>query len=636
LQKGERRMHQKVKGIILAILTLSLLYIFTTPTKVYAQTTKIYIDPPSIIDQTLTQNKTFQITVKIENIPEDPGLVGVQFKISWDPAILNAVNMTEILFHSVTPPEEQDNIWKLKHTVAAGYVEYAYTWMDLNRAIQNGYAPISGNKTVATIFLKVVGIGKTSINLTGTKLGDPSGKSIDHQAFGSYFQNSPPPPPASLFIDPPKIFDITLTPCNNFTINVNISKATDVYSMEFKLSFDTNILSIAEVERGSFIPSSITPNIEINNTAGYMQFNVSLGASLSGNGSLAIITFHVEGLGKSPLNLYDTKLFDIIGQPLPHTVSSGSFNNILLAKLAVQPEEIIDPTLLPPSTFEINVTITDVEDLYGYEFNLTFDPEVLICLQTTIHDILNETNYIPNQYINNLHGFITINVTYYTPATPLNIYTPIPLATIKFRVKAIGSSNLTLCNTALISSTGQPIAHETYNGFFQSLIRDIAIIDLYAYPTAVYQGQKTNITVTARNEGNLTETFSIKIYYDNTLITTINVTDLLPNENTTRTITWNTNGVSFGNHTIKAEAPPVPYELDTADNILIDETIKIKIPGDVNGDDIVDILDALLASSAFGTFPRHPNWNPDVDLNGDGLIDIYDIIILSANFGKRL
>ncbi|MEM3576952.1 MAG: cohesin domain-containing protein [Candidatus Bathyarchaeia archaeon] len=629
-------MQQKIKGIILTILALSLLYIFTTPTKVYAQNTKIYIVPSSIIDQTLTPGKTFNITVKIENIPQDPGLVGLQFKITWNPTILEGVSMTEILFNSVTPPNEKSNIWPLAHDVTASYAEYAYTWMNITRALEKGYAPISGNHTAAIITLKVKGVGKTILDLTNTKLGDPKGKPIAHEAFDGYFQNSPPPLPALLFVDPPKIFDITLTPCHNFTINVNISKATDIYSVEFKLGFDNSILSVVKAEQGDFIPPSVTPNIEINNAAGYMRFNVSLGTSLSGNGSLAIITFHVEGLGKSPLNLYDTKLFDIIGQPLPHTASSGSFNNILLAKLAVQPEEIIDPTLLPPSTFTINVTIADVEDLYGYEFNLTFNPNVLICLQITIHDVLNETNYIPNQYIDNLKGFITINVTYYPPATPLNIYAQTPLASIKFRVKAIGSSNLTLCNTKLINSIGQPIAHETYNGFFQSLIRDIAIVDLYAYPTAVYQGQKANITVTVRNEGNITETFSIKIYYDDTIIMTINITDLPPSEDATETITWSTNGVPFGNHTIKAEVPSVPYELDITDNIFFDGTVKIKIPGDINGDDIVDVLDALLASNAFGTNPGMPNWNPDCDINGDDIVDIFDMILLSKNFGKTV
>jgi parallel beta-helix repeat protein len=56
--------------------------------------------------------------------------------------------------------------------------------------------------------------------------------------------------------------------------------------------------------------------------------------------------------------------------------------------------------------------------------------------------------------------------------------------------------------------------------------------------------------------------------------------------------------------------------------------------GDLNGDGIVNILDAVLAASAFGSSPGHPNWNSLADLNNDGIIDIFDLIILASNFGK--
>jgi parallel beta-helix repeat protein len=59
-----------------------------------------------------------------------------------------------------------------------------------------------------------------------------------------------------------------------------------------------------------------------------------------------------------------------------------------------------------------------------------------------------------------------------------------------------------------------------------------------------------------------------------------------------------------------------------------------RLAGDLNGDGVVDILDAVQAASAFGSSPRHPNWNGQVDLNNDGIIDIFDLIILASNFGK--
>jgi len=58
------------------------------------------------------------------------------------------------------------------------------------------------------------------------------------------------------------------------------------------------------------------------------------------------------------------------------------------------------------------------------------------------------------------------------------------------------------------------------------------------------------------------------------------------------------------------------------------------IPGDVNDDGIVDILDVLIVGLAFGSEPGDPNWNPDADLKPDNLIDIYDLLIVGVNFGN--
>jgi hypothetical protein len=62
-----------------------------------------------------------------------------------------------------------------------------------------------------------------------------------------------------------------------------------------------------------------------------------------------------------------------------------------------------------------------------------------------------------------------------------------------------------------------------------------------------------------------------------------------------------------------------------------------RIPGDINGDGTVDIFDAILLASAFGTTTSSPNWNPNCDLAGTGgPIDIYDALMLAAHFGQSI
>jgi DNA-binding protein Fis len=55
--------------------------------------------------------------------------------------------------------------------------------------------------------------------------------------------------------------------------------------------------------------------------------------------------------------------------------------------------------------------------------------------------------------------------------------------------------------------------------------------------------------------------------------------------------------------------------------------------GDINGDGVVDIYDAILLANAYGSIPGNPRWNPKADLNGDNVVDIYDAIILAKHYG---
>ena len=57
------------------------------------------------------------------------------------------------------------------------------------------------------------------------------------------------------------------------------------------------------------------------------------------------------------------------------------------------------------------------------------------------------------------------------------------------------------------------------------------------------------------------------------------------------------------------------------------------IDGDVNHDATVDIFDAVILVTAYGSTPLDPSWNPHCDLNEDGIVNIFDVIILASNYG---
>ncbi len=73
--------------------------------------------------------------------------------------------------------------------------------------------------------------------------------------------------------------------------------------------------------------------------------------------------------------------------------------------------------------------------------------------------------------------------------------------------------------------------------------------------------------------------------------------------------------------------------------------VKATIPGDVDGNGVVDTIDLALAAKAFGSYgpdgphfsspgtPASTNWDPRADFDGNNVIDILDLLIVVKNFG---
>ena len=88
--------------------------------------------------------------------------------------------------------------------------------------------------------------------------------------------------------------------------------------------------------------------------------------------------------------------------------------------------------------------------------------------------------------------------------------------------------------------------------------------------------------------------------------------------------------------------PPTSRILETVQRWMpalfytIDKAIEEYLPGDVNRDGEVNILDVVTLTSRYGSNLGDPNWNPKLDLIRDGQINILDVVIVTGNYGKRL
>jgi len=161
----------------------------------------------------------------------------------------------------------------------------------------------------------------------------------------------------------------------------------------------------------------------------------------------------------------------------------------------------------------------------------------------------------------------------------------------------------------------------------------LSVSNVTSLKTVVNEGRCDQINITINNQGYFTHPINVTLYANATAICGCSAT-LQGDSSTTLTFTWNTTGFEKGNYTISAYAWPVPGETDTTDNTYINGIVKIVIPGDVNGDCIVDIFDLVLVASAYGSTPADPNWNPNADINGDNVVDIFDLVLVASHYGE--
>ena len=102
-------------------------------------------------------------------------------------------------------------------------------------------------------------------------------------------------------------------------------------------------------------------------------------------------------------------------------------------------------------------------------------------------------------------------------------------------------------------------------------------------------------------------------------------------------ITGSKTGVTY---TVGAESYPITSlanDTDLSNNKVTNGTFVAKtLPGDVDGNGVVDIYDALVLAGAFGVSTGDKRYNADADLVVDGTIDIYDAIILAGDFSKTV
>jgi len=633
-----KKIRQKIALTFATLLLLASMAINLNTVKSSGEKPLVYFDPPEILD--LPPCTNFVVALKIANVTN---LYGFDFQIKWDKDLIKYVSRTVKVPVEVYPDGVlHEDVFKIKEVVdetASIPDSEPGTMAWIAYAIMPGAALFSGTGIAVEFTFHVEGVGTCWIEIVRSDLSDDIPSPIPHDTQNALFDNRPPLEPVDIYVDPSSIVDSTLTPCHNFSVEITVEDVTGLYSFEFWVNYNTTVLNVTEVDVNPSFPPAQT-HVELLEDEGKIRVNASLTSppGISGNPTLATIEFHVTEIGETVLDLHDITLVNEYGESIPYNEpGDGYFNNMLITKMFVSPPELIVPYMKPGDIFTIGVNIENAVGMYDYEFKLSYDTDVLTCLGAVVIPPNNNTDFTVEIQINDTEGIIWVKVQYYPPAEPISIYTAKTVTEITFQIQAYGQTVLDLHNTRISDPSGHSMPHEVEDGFFATLLRDVAIAFVNVTSSnKVYSGRIVTIDVTAMNRGNMTiETFNVTLYYDDNPIETQLVT-VDPWTNVTLTFSWNTTGLTpCSNFTIWAEASPVPYELNPDNNIFTDGWVKIKLLGDINGDGKVDLYDATALSTIYGRREGDPDWNPEADLAPEwGIINLYDAVTLLVTYGK--
>jgi hypothetical protein len=146
-------------------------------------------------------------------------------------------------------------------------------------------------------------------------------------------------------------------------------------------------------------------------------------------------------------------------------------------------------------------------------------------------------------------------------------------------------------------------------------------------------GYLLDINVTVANHGSIAENFPLTVYANASVIDSRTIS-LASGNCTTVTFARNTTGFARGRYTIKAVAEPVLGETNTTDNTYIAGSVAVTIPGDVDGDGRVDLVDLVRIAMSYESQVGQPKWNPNADIDGNEIVDIFDVTILAQHYGQ--
>jgi hypothetical protein len=353
----------------------------------------------------------------------------------------------------------------------------------------------------------------------------------------------------------------------------------------------------------------------------------------------------------------------------------GSEESWVPAKLYINPPLLEKGPSDIGTTFNLNVTVQNVRDLWSFDFNLTWN-NTLLTLVSVDYSTTLDNMWGPSKWslANETYGVSYYQLAAASTSDSFNNTGSTSLATLEFKVEISNIASQTPIHFdahKLTDSQSRPIIHSTEDGTYRIAGKTPTLEMNPAFKTCRKCNETFTIKINVSDAGNVKD-FSFGIFYNSTLLDYANIawnawsSGSVTIDEVNGNITGSTSGSAIsGNLTLVAiefsakyhhiwkdlagwtnnltgticlqwanlsypGAPDLRYEKGRLNEISVGPDVVYTfspIKGDVNNDGHVDLFDIRTVAAFYDTV------NPDYNLTGDSIVDIYDLVIIGSNFG---
>lgn len=285
------------------------------------------------------------------------------------------------------------------------------------------------------------------------------------------------------------------------------------------------------------------------------------------------------------------------------------------------------------STFMVNVSIANVTSLYGYQFKLYYDTNLLDGIEVTLPEGHFLEPVDPGRiWISRLVVEDKFNSTHGEVLTAVLLMGDEPgktgsgvLATITFHVVKSGNCLLDLYDRSvtLVNDDLETIDREVLDGYFESKIIEHEIALFLEVPSHLVPGESADIHATVQNGGQNNESnVVIQLLIDGVIIDSMEIGLLQVDSSHTLNYSWTPRTEAI--HNVTAYAPSLAREDNTLNNVnsrTVVVSYVIKVP--VHFPTIKEALQAANGRDtiqvASGTYCEHLLIDKSVTLVGENM-----------------